>query len=78
MEGAFLLIIGAMAILIVEITVMKMDVSDGRWVDKAHIIWPIVNLSKIKKIVYQSCVFLCFNKSMSYVHYMVSLEQIFF
>ena len=31
MEGAFLIMIGVMAIMTVEITVMKMDVSNGRW-----------------------------------------------
>ena len=31
MEGVFLIIVGVMAITTVEITVTKMDVSDGRW-----------------------------------------------
>ena len=31
MEGAFLILIGVMAIMTVEITVMKMDVSNGRY-----------------------------------------------
>ena len=31
MEGAFLILIGVMALMTVEITVMKMDVSNGRW-----------------------------------------------
>ena len=37
MEGAFLMILGVMAIVTVEITVMKMDVSDGRW-EETHFI----------------------------------------
>ena len=31
MEGAFLNMLGVMAIMTVETTVMKMDVCDGRW-----------------------------------------------
>ena len=31
MEGALLIMIGVMSIITVEITVTKMDVSDGRW-----------------------------------------------
>ena len=31
MEDAFLIPVGVMAIMTVEITVTKMDVSDGRW-----------------------------------------------
>ena len=36
MEGAFLNIIGVTATMIVEITVMKMDVCDGRWEDTQY------------------------------------------
>ena len=31
MEGAFMITLGVMAILTVEMLVTKMDVSDGRW-----------------------------------------------
>ena len=34
MEAAFLIIVGVMAIMTVEITVMKMDVSDGEWEER--------------------------------------------
>ena len=33
-EDAFLILVGVMAIMTVEITVMKMDVSDGRFEDR--------------------------------------------
>ena len=53
MESAFILISGVMAMMTVEITVMKKDVGDGRWGEThcfAYIIWPIQ-----RSILYLSC-----------------------
>ena len=39
MEGAFPFIASVMAKMTVEITVMKMDVSDGRWEEIIHVFY---------------------------------------
>ena len=50
MESAFMMIIGVMTIMTVEITVMKMDVSDVRW-DELYVYFTrlILRHSKILK-----------------------------
>ena len=60
MESAFIMMVGVMAMMTVEITVMKKDVGDGRWEEThcfAHIIlaYPKTMRSIIPR--------LCFNRT---------------